>query len=58
MRKHIALFLSVLVSLTAFAQKSRTVSGIVAEDTGLPVIGATVMVEGTQNGVVTDENQN
>lgn len=56
MRKHIALFLSLLVGLTAFAQKNRTVSGIVAEDTGLPVIGATVMVEGTQNGVVTDEN--
>ena len=56
MKKIIVLSFALLFCLTGFAQKTKKVSGIVADDTGLPVIGATVMVEGTQNGVITDEN--
>ena len=33
-----------------------TVKGIVSDESGLPMIGATVLQEGTQNGAVTDEN--
>lgn len=34
----------------------RTVSGVVYDSDGLPVIGAGVMVQGSLNGTVTDEN--
>ena len=37
---------------------SRKVSGTVLDTQGLPVIGATVMVDGTQNGVITDLDGN
>jgi len=45
--------LTLLMSVTALAQTK--VSGVVtAEDDGLPVIGAYVVVKGTKNGTVTD----
>ncbi len=34
------------------------VSGTVVDETGLPIIGATVLEKGTQNGIATDENGN
>lgn len=51
----------VLFALTAFpfasvAQQSRSVSGVVLDETLQPVIGAAVIESGTQNGVVTDFN--
>lgn len=51
--------LSVVELLLAFvlpsgARQSRTVSGIVVDEKGLPVIGATVLEVGTHNGTVTD----
>lgn len=42
-----------LFSATILAQ-TRTVSGTVYDNTNEPLIGATVTVEGTQNGVITD----
>ena len=39
---------------TAFAQNKISASGTVIDDTGQPVIGATVMEKGTTNGTVTD----
>ena len=53
-----ALMLSALVnvlsSTSAFAQgNTYTVSGTVNDETG-PVIGATVMVSGSKNGVIAD----
>lgn len=36
-------------------QQTRTVKGVVNDEAG-PIIGATVMVKGTQNGAVTDMN--
>ena len=45
---------NVLSSTSAFAQgNTYTVSGTVSDETG-PVIGATVMVSGSKNGVITD----
>ena len=41
----------------AYAQDI-TVNGTVVDDTGEPVIGATVMVEGTSNGTTTDLDGN
>lgn len=36
----------------------RTVSGRVVDSNGEPVVGAAVMVEGTQNGLLVDDNGN
>ena len=35
-------------------QQTKTVTGQVVDETGEPVIGASVMVEGTTNGTITD----
>ena len=40
--------------LTAQAQQDGQITGTVVDGTGEPVIGATVMQQGTHNGVVTD----
>ena len=42
-----------LLSVVAFAQRL-TVTGTITDDSGFPVIGASVVVVGTTNGVVTD----
>lgn len=41
--------------LAAFGLRAQTVSGTVTDPAGLPVIGASVFVTGTQNGTVTNE---
>ena len=47
-------FLNVfLLSLSILAQ-TKSVSGVVNDDQGYPIIGATVIVDGTSNGVITD----
>ena len=55
--KRIRLFFTVMVMLlasaSAFAQ-NMTVSGVVTDSNDVPLIGATVMVEGTQTGTSTD----
>lgn len=51
-----ALLASIFLSVGAFAQI--TVKGHVNDDTGEPVIGATVRVEGAQGGAVTDFDGN
>lgn len=53
MRKFKFLFLFMLASQLTFAQ-NRQVQGTVVDVTGEPVIGATVMVDGTKTGAVTD----
>ena len=35
-------------------QQTKTVTGLVVDETGEPVIGASVVVEGTTNGTITD----
>lgn len=54
--RRIALLITALfLALTTYAQTS-TVSGIVLDQSGSPVIGAAVMVKGTSHGAVTDTN--
>lgn len=52
LNKIAAVILVLMACLPAFAQ-TKTVTGTISDDIG-PVIGATVMVKGTVNGVVTD----
>ena len=54
MRKFIV-FLMLLVGFSAYAQQ-RSVSGTVKDQNGLPVIGLTVLEQGTGNGVTTDQD--
>lgn len=59
-RKYISSLCAILVTLLCFSNwsiaqvKNITVSGSVFDSDGLPVIGATAMVDGTTNGVTTD----
>lgn len=50
------LFLGLVLSAAAFAQT--TVNGLVKDETGEPIIGATVRIEGTADGTVTDIDGN
>ncbi len=52
----LALFIGLILSVGAFAQT--TLQGHVKDASGEPVIGATVRVDGQQNGVITDFDGN
>ena len=57
-RKHIiTLCLGAMFSMSALAQ-NKVVTGTVYDETGEPVIGATVQVKGTKIGTVTDFDGN
>lgn len=56
-RYWLALLLSVVFSLSVYAQNI-TVKGTVSDESGEPLMGATVMVKGTTNGVATDLDGN
>ncbi|MCW3788995.1 SusC/RagA family TonB-linked outer membrane protein [Plebeiibacterium sediminum] len=56
MTKVILLMAFVMLASSAFAQGTRTISGVVLDEQDEPVIGATVVVEGTTNGIITDFN--
>jgi TonB-linked SusC/RagA family outer membrane protein len=49
----ILLLIGLLVSASLFAQKR--ISGTIIDDEGSPVIGATIMEEGTSNGMLSDD---
>ena len=51
----LTLFLSVVTSFGLFAQ-NRTVTGVVRDAKGEPLMGAGVMLDGTTQGTVTDLN--
>ncbi len=56
MRRFLTLFIVVMLSgILAFSQ-NRVVTGVVTDDKGIPVEGATVRVKGTKNGVAADLN--
>jgi TonB-linked SusC/RagA family outer membrane protein len=46
--------LGILMSVSVFAQNAGKIQGTVADDTGSPLPGVTVMVKGTAAGAVTD----
>lgn len=52
----VALLLAMFVCGTAYAQ--HTVSGVVCDDTGKPIVGVAVYVQGTTTGVTTDIDGN
>lgn len=54
LRKAAVAVLTLAISLGALAQNSVTVTGVVSDENGTPMIGAGVMQKGTSNGVVTD----
>ena len=56
-RKVLALLVGLICTLNVAAQKLN-VKGSVTDQNGEPVIGATIMEEGTKNGVVTDIDGN
>ena len=57
MRKRIALFLTCfLMASLAFAQTMRVTGTVVSVEDGEPIPGASVLLEGTKTGVVTDAN--
>ena len=47
-----------LVFAFGFSVQAQSISGTVSDDNGVPLPGATVIVEGTQNGVSTDFDGN
>ena len=53
-RPTLSLFLICLLAITGFAQT--TVTGLVTDNLKQPIIGATVLEKGTNNGRITDEN--
>ena len=53
-RPTLSLFLICLLAITGFAQT--TVTGLVTDNLKQPIIGATVVEKGTNNGKITDEN--
>lgn len=57
LKRVLAFVLIILTTLPAFAQ-SITVSGNVKDSSGDPVIGASVVVQGTSNGTMTDIDGN
>lgn len=57
MRKTGMLLFFILSSLIVFAQNG-TIRGTIKDPNGLPLQGASVIIEGTKNGVVTDVNGN
>ena len=50
-------FLTLFLSLSVFSQAA-IVKGTVVDETGMPLLGATIVVEGTTNGVTTDFDGN
>ena len=51
------LIMCMLLPTKVFAQ-SGTITGTVVDETGMTVIGATVMVKGTNDGTITDMDGN
>ena len=54
-RRFALAFISLFAGLLAYAQTS-TISGVVRDSQGQPVVGAAVMVKGTTNGVMTNND--
>ena len=57
MRKYLTMVVLLLVSMAAYAQQ-HSVKGTVVDQSGIPVIGMTVVEQGTQNGTTTDIDGN
>ena len=56
MKKKVFLLMCFLISMVLAIAQDRQVTGVVTDDLGEPLPGATVMVKGTTIGTVTDAN--
>ncbi|MGL4364312.1 MAG: carboxypeptidase-like regulatory domain-containing protein, partial [Bacteroidales bacterium] len=54
----IALFSLMLGTKNAIAQEKITITGVIVDNTGEPVVGANILEKGTTNGVFTDIDGN
>jgi len=52
----ITLFIFIVISLTAWAQECKVSGTILSDDDKMPIIGANVIVKGTNKGTITDSN--
>jgi TonB-linked SusC/RagA family outer membrane protein len=52
--KRLSLILAMVVMSISFAMAQRTITGVVTDPAGEPMVGASVVVKGTTKGVVTD----
>lgn len=52
--KHIVLYKKDAASISVVQQSTKRITGTVVDASGVPVIGANVMVKGTSNGTITD----
>ena len=57
MRKYLTMVVLLFMSVAMFAQQ-HSVKGTVVDQNGQPIIGMTVMEQGTQNGTTTDIDGN
>lgn len=53
--KLIPLFV-LLIGINSFAQQKKSITGTVTDEEGIPLIGATILIQNTDYGVSTDEN--
>lgn len=58
MRLLLSNLILLLFSISVFAQSSAYVTGIVTDQSGMPLIGVTVFVKGTTSGTVTNIDGN
>lgn len=58
MRKILALFTVLLLTILVSTAQNSTVSGKVVDQNGQPVVGASVLIKGTNTGTSTDEQGN
>lgn len=57
-RFSVGVFLAFIMAMPMLAQKTQTYKGVVVDETGEPVIGASIKVVGTATGTITDFNGN
>lgn len=58
MKRKLMLFMSLLLISIGLATAQTQVRGVVVDETGEPVIGATILIKGTSQGTVTDYDGN
>ncbi len=58
MKRTLTFLLFLLIYQTGFAFQQQTITGTVVDDSGMPLPGVTIQVEGTSRGVTTDMDGN
>ncbi len=58
MKRKLMLFMSLLLISIGMATAQTQVKGVVVDEAGEPVIGATILIKGTSQGTITDYDGN